>query len=171
MAALIDDLLKFGQLTHQRVEMTTLSAKTVCEELVSEMKDEIARANGSILVAVADSAVQGNAFLLKQALTNLISNAMKFVRKGETPLIKITSRRDREWVILEVNDNGIGIPEEFHKKIFGLFHRLHEYRDYPGTGVGLAIVQKSVERMGGRVDVKSAQGQGTTFSIWLRAAD
>ena len=170
MAALIDDLLKFGQLTHQRVEMTTVSVKTVCEELVSEMKDEIARANGAVSLALSNDAVQGNVFLLKQALTNLISNALKFVRKGETPLIRIRSRRESDWLVLEVEDNGIGIPEEFHKKIFGLFHRLHEYRDYPGTGIGLAIVQKCVERMGGRVELKSASGQGTTFSIRLRSA-
>ncbi|HUS36141.1 MAG TPA: ATP-binding protein [Verrucomicrobiae bacterium] len=170
MAALIDDLLKFGQLTHQRVEITMLPLKPVCEELVNEIKDEVARANGSVQLEIGDEAVQANAFLLKQAVTNLIGNALKFVKKETPPVIKITARKERGWVELSVEDNGIGIPEEFHNKIFGLFHRLHEYRDYPGTGVGLAIVQKSVERMGGRVTLQSAAGKGTTFSIRLRAA-
>jgi signal transduction histidine kinase len=170
MSALIDDLLKFGQLTHQRVEMTALPLKPLCEELVNEIKDEVARANGSIQLAIADEAIQGNVFLLKQALTNLIANSLKFVKIGTPPLIKISAHKERGWVELNVEDNGIGIPEEFHKKIFGLFHRLHEYRDYPGTGIGLAIVQKSVERMGGRVTLSSAAGKGTTFSIRLRAA-
>jgi signal transduction histidine kinase len=170
MAALIDDLLKFGQLTHQRVEMIVVPLKPVCEELVNEIKDEVARANGSIRLEMGDEAVQANVFLLKQALTNLIANALKFVRKGTPPVIKISARKERGWVELSVEDNGIGIPEEFHNKIFGLFNRLHEYRDYPGTGIGLAIVQKSVERMGGRVSLQSAAGKGTTFSIRLRAA-
>jgi signal transduction histidine kinase len=169
MAALIDDLLKFGQLTHQRVEMMDLPLRPVCEELINEIKDEVARANGSVQLEIGDEAVQANAFLLKQALTNLIANALKFVKKETPPVIKISARKERGWVEV-VEDNGIGIPEEFHKKIFGLFHRLHEYRDYPGTGVGLAIVQKSVERMGGRVTLQSTAGKGTTFSIRLRAA-
>ena len=170
MSALIDDLLKFGQLTHQRIEMTILPLKPLCEELVHEIKDEVARANGSIQLAIGDESVQGNAFLLKQALTNLVANALKFVKKETPPVIKISARKERGWVELSIEDNGIGIPEEFHNKIFGLFHRLHEYRDYPGTGIGLAIVQKSVERMGGRVSLHSAAGKGTTFAIRLRAA-
>lgn len=169
MSALIDDLLRFGQLTHQRVEMQTLSVKKICDELVVELKDQIVAANATVRVEMSDESVQGNAFLLKQALTNLVGNGLKFVRDGVTPMIAIRSRKEGAWVIIEVEDNGIGIPEQFHKKIFGLFDRLHDYRDYPGTGIGLAIVQKSVERMGGRVDLKSAPGQGTTFSIRLRA--
>jgi signal transduction histidine kinase len=170
MSALIDDLLKFGQLTHQRIELTNVAVKGVCDELLNEIKDEVARANGTIQLEMRDEVVQGNVFLLKQALTNLIANAVKFVKSGTPPLIKISAHKDGAWVELKIEDNGIGIPEEFHKKIFGLFHRLHEYRDYPGTGIGLAIVQKSVERMGGRVTLESAAGKGTTFSIRLRAA-
>lgn len=170
MSALIDDLLKFGQLTHQRVELTTVSVRHVCEEVVSEMKEEIARANGSVCLRVGEESVQGNAFLLKQALTNLIGNALKFVTEETPPVINIRARKERGWVALELEDNGIGIPEEFHKKVFGLFHRLHDYRDYPGTGIGLAIVQKGVERMGGKVELRSAPGNGSTFSIKLRAA-
>jgi signal transduction histidine kinase len=170
MSALIDDLLKFGQLTHQRVDMQTLSVKKVCEELLIELKDQIAAANATMRLDVSDENVQGNAFLLKQALTNLVGNGFKFVRKDTAPVITIRDHKERAWVVIDVEDNGIGIPEEFHNKIFGLFHRLHDFRDYPGTGIGLAIVQKSVERMGGSVDLESTPGKGTTFSIRLRAA-
>lgn len=170
MAALIDDLLKFGQLTHQRVELTALPLKSVCEELITEIKDEVVRGHGTVCLEIGDETVQGNVFLLKQALNNLIANSLKFVKNGTPPVIRITARKDRAWVEIHVEDNGIGIPEEFHRKIFGLFNRLHEYRDYPGTGIGLAIVQKSVERMGGRVTLQSAPDRGTTFSIRLRAA-
>ena len=170
MSALIDDLLKFGQLTHQRVEMSTISVKAVCEEVISQMKDQIAAAEGKVQLEAADESAQGNAFLLNQALTNLVGNGLKFVRKGTPPLITMRAHKERAWVIIEVEDNGIGIAEEFHKKVFGLFHRLHDYRDYPGTGIGLAIVQKSVERMGGRIELKSTPQKGTTFSIRLRAA-
>ena len=170
MSALIDDLLKFGQLTHQRVEMSTISVKNVCEEVVSQMKDQIAAADGEVRLDIADESAQGNAFLLNQALTNLVGNGLKFVRKGMPPVITMRARKERGWVIIQVEDNGIGIAEEFHKKVFGLFHRLHDYRDYPGTGIGLAIVQKSVERMGGRIELKSTPQKGTTFSIRLRAA-
>jgi signal transduction histidine kinase len=170
MSALIDDLLKFGQLTHQRVELTDVFVRKICEEAVGEMKDEIARANGTVCFEGDDQMAHGNAFLVKQVVTNLIGNALKFVRPDAAPIVKITLRKERAWVALEVEDNGIGIPEEFHKKIFGLFHRLHDYRAYPGTGIGLAIVQKSVERMNGKVELRSAAGQGTTFTIKLRAA-
>jgi signal transduction histidine kinase len=170
MSALIDDLLKFGQLTHQRVEMSALSVRKLCEELIVELKDQIATSNGTVCLQMGDEAVQANGFLLKQALTNLIANGLKFVRKDMAPIITIRAHKERGWIILEVEDNGIGIAEEFHKKIFGLFHRLHDYRDYPGTGIGLAIVQKSVERMGGRVELKSVPGKGTTFLIRLRTA-
>jgi signal transduction histidine kinase len=95
---------------------------------------------------------------------------LKFIAKGTAPVVKIRARKENGWIVLEVEDNGIGIPKEYHQKIFGLFHRLHDYRDYPGTGIGLAIVQKSVERMGGKVELRSAPGTGSTFSITLHPA-
>jgi signal transduction histidine kinase len=169
MSALIDDLLEFGQLTHRRVEIGPVDLQAVCFELASEMRTEIASAKAKVICPSERRMVFGNDFLLKQALRNLIANGMKFVRPGAAAEIELRARAGSDgWTTFEVVDNGIGIAPEFHEKIFGLFHRLHEHTKYPGTGVGLAVVQKSIERLGGQVGVKSEAGQGSVFWFKLR---
>src|SRR5439155_27051483 len=103
-----------------------------------------------------------------QVACNLISNAIKFVAPGLTPHVRIRMEQLGEYGRLWVEDNGIGIAPEFHQRIFRVFERLHGSEKYPGTGVGLAIVRKGMERMGGRVGVESAPGQGSRFWADLR---
>jgi signal transduction histidine kinase len=104
-----------------------------------------------------------------QALTNLLSNALKFVAPQATPHVRIGAERVGADVRVTVADNGIGIAPAAQGRVFNVFERLHSEEEYPGTGIGLAIVKKGVERMGGRVAVESAPGAGSTFSVELPA--
>ncbi|MFC0677336.1 ATP-binding protein [Lysobacter korlensis] len=113
--------------------------------------------------------VHAHAGTLVQVLVNLLSNAAKFVAPGATPEIAVRARRLDERVRIEVQDNGIGVAERDQARIFEVFQRLHGQESYPGTGIGLALVHKGVERMGGQVGVESEPGQGACFWIELPA--
>ena len=103
---------------------------------------------------------------LKQVIENLLSNAVKF-RGPAPPRIHLAARRHGpEWVF-SVRDNGIGLDPQYAHRIFQMFQRLHTRREYPGTGIGLAICKRIVERHGGRIWVESAPGQGATFYFTL----
>jgi signal transduction histidine kinase len=105
-----------------------------------------------------------------QVFTNLIGNAAKFVRRGTAPRIVISADRRAERVRVNIRDNGIGIPPEMQSRVFGMFERLHASAEYEGTGIGLAIVRKAIERMGGLVGVDSDGENGSTFWVELPAA-
>ena len=107
---------------------------------------------------------------LVQLLQNLISNAIKY-RSERRPLIHISAERDGTRVMFRVRDNGIGIDSRFSERIFGLFRRLHTNDRYEGTGIGLAICQKIVERYGGRIWVQSELGEGSEFRFLLPGGD
>jgi light-regulated signal transduction histidine kinase (bacteriophytochrome) len=102
------------------------------------------------------------AFELEQVFQNLIGNAIRY-RSSAPPRIQIAARmQGKEW-IFSVKDNGIGIAPEFHEQIFGIFKRLHNQSEYPGTGMGLAICQRSIQRYGGKIWVESEPEKGSTF--------
>jgi len=107
-----------------------------------------------------------NATVLEQAILNLLTNALKFVKAGATPRIKISSEKRSNRLRIQVKDHGVGIPNRYIDRIFKIFERL-DPKTYPGTGIELAIVQKSVQRMNGTVGVESSQDQGSTFWIEL----
>jgi signal transduction histidine kinase len=106
---------------------------------------------------------------LAQVLFNLTNNALKFAAPNAPPLIRLRTEQRAEFIRVCVEDNGIGIAPDHREQIFRLFTRLHGEK-YPGTGIGLAIVQKGVERLGGRVGVESDPGQGSRFWFELRKA-
>ena len=104
-------------------------------------------------------------------LRNLLDNALKFGRAGVPVEVEMGGQAGEGVVTLWVKDNGIGIDPRFHERIFEIFQRLQRAEDYPGTGIGLAIVRKALQRMGGRVWIESAAGQGATFFLELPAPD
>ena len=112
--------------------------------------------------------VRANEAALMQCISNLIGNAVKFVAPGVAPKVRIWAETDGGLVRLFFRDNGIGIEKESHDKIFEIFLRLNP--NYEGTGIGLAIVKKAMERLGGRVGLESTPGQGSTFYLELRHA-
>jgi signal transduction histidine kinase len=113
--------------------------------------------------------VTGNPTALKQVLENLLANATKFVLPGVVPQVEVFAKERNGWVRVHIKDNGIGIDPQYHERIFRVFERLAG-KEYPGTGIGLAIVQKGVERMGGRAGVESEPGKGSCFWIELPKA-
>jgi signal transduction histidine kinase len=109
----------------------------------------------------------GVSSVLASVFQNLIENALKFTKPGLPPVLKITCTPGLEGVEITFADEGIGIPEDCHDKVFQIFHRLHSEKRYPGTGIGLSIVMKGVLRHGGRIDLSSTDGAGTKFLIYL----
>jgi signal transduction histidine kinase len=115
-------------------------------------------------------AVVGNTAALTQCISNLLSNAVKFVSPGTKPEVHIRARAQAGKVRFSVEDNGIGINEEGRQRIFRMFQRLNLATEFEGTGIGLTIVRKAVERMSGQVGVDSTPGVGSTFWIELKEA-
>lgn len=163
MGALIDDLLAFSRLSRlpmnrQNIDMEALARQALMEIGAEESGAEIRIHD--LGRAYADSP------LLKQVWVNLLSNALKYSRKGKDPLVEIGLRHDGDdtWY---VRDNGTGFDMRYAHKLFGVFQRLHRSEEYEGTGVGLALVQRIVHRHGGRVWCEAAIGKGATFYFTL----
>jgi len=114
-------------------------------------------------------AIRGNAELLSHAISNLVYNAIKFVSRVTSPEVNIRSERRGEWLRLQVEDNGRGIAPRDQERLFQIFQRLSTA--YPGTGIGLAVVRKCVQRMNGRVGIDSVLGSGSKFWIELPLAN
>ena len=142
--------------------------RPLLERLCEEVDGEIQARKLSDRLALAVEGVRAEREGLREALANLIGNAVKFSPEaGGT--ITIESRREGDDVVLSVADSGIGFDMKYHDRIFRIFERLHRPEDYPGTGVGLAIVRKVAERHGGRAWAESEPGKGSTFFLAVPA--
>ncbi len=165
MQNLIDDLLKVSQVGTECREFKRIDLGQVFEAATSNLKVMIEETGTKITCAPLPT-VKADSTELMQVFQNLIANAIKF-RNAEPPQIHVSADKcGQEWLI-EVRDNGIGIKPEFKERIFVMFQRLHTRNEYPGTGAGLTICKKIVERHGGRVWVDSNLGKGSTFYFTL----
>lgn len=169
MNRLIDDVLEYSRLGQAAVTHEICPLDAVFAQVSTTLDSEIRQRQAAIDVDPGLPAVQGNGTLLLQIFSNLIANALKFVPPGRSPRIRIFARLENGEVQVHVRDNGIGIEPQFHQKIFDVFERLESGREIPGSGIGLAIVQKAAERLGGRVELESAPGEGSTFIVTLPA--
>jgi len=115
-------------------------------------------------------AVLAHEAFLTQILSNLLTNALKFVQKGSEPEVRIYSEEAGEFVKIWIEDRGIGIAPQHLEGIFQVFGRLHSEADFPGTGIGLAIVKRAIKRLGGEVGVESKVGEGSRFWFTLKKA-
>jgi PAS domain S-box-containing protein len=166
MDQLIKDVLALSRVAQADIRLLRIRPQPLIAEIIeqhSQMQPPHAEIEFDALAPVF-----GDAVSLRQAISNLLSNAVKFVPPGITPRVKIWTEDRGEMVRLWVEDNGIGINPEDQQKLFGMFQRLHPQDGYDGTGIGLAIVRKAVERMGGSVGVESDGKNGTQFWIELK---
>jgi len=171
MGELIDDLLAYSRIERGRPRLGPLESGPIVASVVEGAADAIAD-GGIALRARVDPGVTalGEHDGLVLALRNLLDNAIKFTAGRPERSIEIGARRDQGHALFWVRDNGPGFDMRYHDRIFEIFQRLHRAEDYPGTGVGLAIVRKAVERMHGKVWAESAKGAGATFWIQLPEA-
>jgi light-regulated signal transduction histidine kinase (bacteriophytochrome) len=162
-----------GLLTYSRVGMRGKRLEpTDCETALSQSLDNLTVAmeeNGAVVTHDALPMVMADNSQLVQLFQNLIGNAIKF-RGKEPPRVHVSASRNGNGWIFSVRDNGIGIAPEYAERIFVIFQRLHGREEYPGTGIGLAICQKIVERHGGHIWVESEVGKGATFYFSLPAS-
>ncbi len=169
MDTLLLDLLAYSRLTRTEMSLTAIALDEPVAELLVMLDKEIRDRDATVEVASPLGEVQAHLPTLKQIVSNLISNGLKFTAADRKPNLRIFTSRQGDFVRLWVEDNGIGIASEHQQKVFGLFQRLHDTQIYPGTGIGLALVRKGAERMGGRAGVESELGRGSRFWVDLPA--
>lgn len=169
MDALVCDLLAFSRIAQRRVELTAVGLQGVVEHVLTRLQPDIAEKHACVTNPGPWPQVLAHEPTLEQVLFNLASNALKFSRPGVAPLLQVRAEEREDFIRVWVEDNGVGIAPEHRDQIFRLFLRLHGEK-YPGTGIGLAIVEKGLERMGGRVGVCSGADHGSSFWFELRKA-
>lgn len=165
MEAIIHDLLGYSRLARADMALVPVPLDELVADVVSHQQAAIQRCGARVDVERPLPAVLADRVGLYQTLSNLLSNALKFSAAGRPPAVRLRAEPRGSVVRLWVEDNGIGIHPRHHDKIFQLFERLHSPSEYPGTGVGLALVRKAVQRMGGQCGVESAPGAGSRFWI------
>jgi len=169
MDTFIQDLLTYGRVSRGAVRLEATSLAQAVDGARAVLAGPISERRADVVVETALPDVQADATLLARVLENLLSNAVKFVPQERTPVVRIRARLHEHHVRFEVEDNGVGVAEEDASRIFRAFERVDPVH-FPGTGVGLSIVARAVDRMGGEVGVTPAPSGGSIFHVLLRAA-
>jgi PAS domain S-box-containing protein len=169
MQELINDLLTYSRVGTRPLQPEAVDTNQLVDQVVNDLTAAIADSHASVLRNELPM-VQGDPTQLRQLFQNLIANGIKFHRPSTEPQVQVSAARENGAWTFSVRDNGIGIEPQYQERIFALFQRLHTRADYPGTGIGLAICKKIVERHGGQIRVDSAPGRGTTFLFSLPVA-
>jgi PAS domain S-box-containing protein len=171
MDRLLMDLLEYSRLGRAEMKLDAVDLESAVTDVLSSIHGEIQTRKAQVDIRRPLGSVVAHSATVRQILFNLIANGLKFVAAEKNPSIRVWTEPQSDCLRIWVADDGIGIAPQFHKKIFGLFQKLHSQKIYPGTGVGLAMVQKGVERMGGRIGVESDLGKGSRFWFELRTAN
>ncbi|MBE0434603.1 MAG: PAS domain S-box protein [Methylomicrobium sp.] len=171
MSQLIEDLLEYSRTGRRAVQMSPIALSPLLKQLSTTFAERMTATQATLDIIEPLASPIGDVTLIGQILSNLLDNALIYRKPDIPPKITISSCNNNGRVIIQVTDNGIGIEPEYYDKIFQVFQRLHNEDEYPGTGIGLAIVAKSARMMGGSVEVESTPGNGSTFSIRLPAAN
>jgi len=171
MNKLIDDLLIFSRMGRKDVKKTNINMKTVVDEAIQEFDSDIKENNISIKIDKMPE-VNLDASLMRQTWVNLISNAIKFTGNKENPEIHIGTEKDADGkIIFFIKDNGVGFDQKYVDKIFGVFQRLHNINEFPGTGIGLANVKRIILKHGGDIRAEGKINEGASFFFTLPNPD
>jgi light-regulated signal transduction histidine kinase (bacteriophytochrome) len=182
MQDLIDDLLRFSRVTTNTRPFVAVDLAATAHEVTADLEGVMEETGATVEIGELPT-VQADPLQMRQLLQNLLSNALKFHREGVAPHVQMTGRVDGRFAEIAVSDDGIGFEERYAQRIFRVFERLHGRGVYPGTGIGLALCRKIVERHGGTITATSAPGEGATFLVtlplehsdeqleWIAAAD
>lgn len=165
MNQLIEDLLDYSRLERRELKLSRLELQPLVKAVVEQKKHELMDREIAFQVNINGGYVLADANGLTRALKNYVDNAVKFSGNVAEPLVEVGSRETPGACLLWVRDNGIGFDMKYHDRIFNIFQRLNHSEDYPGTGIGLAIVRKAMERLGGRAWAESEPGKGATFYL------
>lgn len=165
MGLLIDDLLQYSRIERGPTAFEEIDVRELTSHLIADFDEEIRRNGATVELAPSCASILADRSGLIQALRNLLGNALKFSAGVASPRVVIACERNVDCCHVSVRDNGIGFDMSHHERIFDIFHRLHRDDEYPGTGIGLAIVRKAVGRMRGRCWAESVPGQGASFHL------
>jgi len=169
MQELINDLLMYSRVGSRGLELETVDTGRLVDRVISDLGGAIEDAGATVTREAALPTLQADPMQLQQLFQNLIANGIKFRRPDTAPVVHVSAQaQSGDWTFA-VSDNGIGIEPQYLDRIFVLFQRLHSRAEYPGTGIGLAICKKIVERHGGTMLVHSEIGSGTTFEFTFPA--
>jgi len=166
MQELINDLLTYSRVGTRPLQLETVDSNQLVDQVVSDLAAAISDSKAEVTRDDLPT-LRGDPTQLRQLFQNLIANGIKFHRPEEAARVHVSALLEHAAWTFSVSDNGIGIEQQYQDRIFALFQRLHTRADYPGTGIGLAICKKIVERHGGQIRVDSAPGRGTTFRFTL----
>lgn len=162
MSGLINDLLAYSRVNTRGRELQQTDSKEALDCALRDLSSSIS-ANGGNVTHDPLPVVRADKTQLRQLFQNLVGNAIKFRSPGRPPEIHVSARQDREHWLFSVQDNGIGFEQQYEDKVFKIFQRLHGVSEYPGSGIGLAICKRIVERHGGTIWAKSEPDKGSTF--------
>jgi len=169
MAALIDDLLAYSHIERRDLFESHVELQDLVQSMLALHADELHRRDVKLVTDIEPIVLYVDAEGLALALRNLLENALKYTRDAHPPHVEIRAHRTGRGLLFTIQDNGIGFDMQYHDHIFKVFQRLHRDDQYPGTGIGLALVRKAVERLGGKVWAESAVGAGAKFYVELPA--
>jgi PAS domain S-box-containing protein len=167
MEDLIEDLLDYSRLARQQIVAKPIDLPSMVREAIERLQTQIKSAQAQVSLDASGTVIAHPTVLL-MVIQNLLANAITFVAKGTKPEVDIWSEDRQDWLRLNLQDNGIGIEQKNIDRIFNVFERLHGDEAYAGTGIGLAIVKRAMDRLGGTCGVESAPGKGSRFWIELR---
>lgn len=172
---LIQELLNYSRFSRADLSLSEVNLASLLAEVLQQLQPTLEQQQAQVAIDSPLPPVIGNWLALSQVLTNLLTNAIKFVPPEVQPQIRIWAElrqsQPQPFIRLSIADNGIGIPPADQEQIFNVFSRLHSLEEFPGTGIGLAIVRRGVQKMKGRVGVESQTGQGSRFWIELPAGE
>jgi len=170
MDELIQGILSLARLSYQSFTLVPLDLSEACRGVVASKQSEILAAGAVVEIQAEPIRALGHPSLLTLGLDHLLANALKFTTPDTPPRIVIRVQSQGQAARISVSDNGIGILPAYHQRVFGVFERLHPPERFPGIGIGLALVRRAAERMGGSVGVEANSEGGATFWIELGVA-